>query len=210
MTLELQAAAIVKEARQRSGLTQRELAQRAGTSQSVVARIESGQTSPSVTTLRRLLDAAGTETRIELGPMLRPATPPPGTDQDPAHPLVEPRLHTDVTQAAELATPPAPGTEPATKAPNVFTVDLEDWYQGLEIDMDDWAGFAPRVEVGMRVLLGLLADANVRATFFVLGWQAERTPSLIRELARQGHEVASHGYSHRFVYRQSPEQFRAE
>lgn len=94
--------------------------------------------------------------------------------------------------------------------PDVFTVDLEDWYQGLEIDIDDWSGFAPRVERGLRVLLDLLDDANVRATFFVLGFQAARTPELIREVARRGHEIASHGYTHRFVYRIGRDSFRDE
>ncbi len=93
---------------------------------------------------------------------------------------------------------------------NVFSVDVEDWYQGLEIDMDDWGPFAPRLESGLRVLLDLLAEADVRATFFVLGWQAEKTPHVVRELATRGHEIASHGYSHRFVYRQTPEVFRRE
>jgi polysaccharide deacetylase family protein (PEP-CTERM system associated) len=60
------------------------------------------------------------------------------------------------------------------------------------------------------VLLELLDQAGVRATFFVLGWQAERTPHLVPRLAAMGHEIASHGYSHRFVYSQGPEQFRSE
>jgi polysaccharide deacetylase family protein (PEP-CTERM system associated) len=93
---------------------------------------------------------------------------------------------------------------------NVFTVDLEDWYQGLEIDMDRWDGFAPRMERGMSVLLDLLDEAGARATFFVLGRQAELSREVVREVARRGHEVASHGYSHRFVYRQSPQEFRSE
>src|SRR5262245_24185785 len=95
-------------------------------------------------------------------------------------------------------------------APNVFSVDVEDWYQGLEIDMDDWARFAPRLERGLQPLLDLLAEARVRATFFVLGWQAERNPGIVRDLAARGHEVASHGWSHRFVYRQAPDVFRTE
>ena len=59
-------------------------------------------------------------------------------------------------------------------------------------------------------LLGLLDDAGTRATFFVVGWQAERTPALVREVARHGHEIACHGYSHRFVYRLTPAEFREE
>jgi polysaccharide deacetylase family protein (PEP-CTERM system associated) len=93
---------------------------------------------------------------------------------------------------------------------NAFTVDLEDWYQGLEIDIDDWHRFTPRVERGLKVLLDLLDEARVRATFFVLGHQAERTPALIRDLAARGHEIASHGWTHRFVYRIGRESFRDE
>lgn len=74
MTWDLDAAALVSEARRLSGLTQRALATRAGTSQSVVARIERGRTSPSVGTLRRLLAAAGVEPRVELQPVAPAAT----------------------------------------------------------------------------------------------------------------------------------------
>ena len=93
---------------------------------------------------------------------------------------------------------------------HVFTVDVEDWYQGLDFDMDQWARFAPRLETGLARLLDLLAAAGARATFFVVGWQAERTPGIVREIARQGHEIACHGYSHRFVYRLTPATFREE
>jgi len=93
---------------------------------------------------------------------------------------------------------------------HVFTVDVEDWYQGLDLDMGEWSRFAPRLETGLSRLLGLLADAGARATFFVVGWQADRTPDLVREIARQGHEIACHGYSHRFVYRLDPATFREE
>jgi len=93
---------------------------------------------------------------------------------------------------------------------NVFSVDLEDWYQGLEIDIEHWGAYPTRIETGLDVLLDLLEKANVRATFFVLGWQAERTPHLVPRLVARGHEIASHGWSHRFVYRQGAEQFRSE
>jgi len=56
----------------------------------------------------------------------------------------------------------------------------------------------------------LLAESGTIATFFVLGYQAEKTPSLIRQIADRGHEIASHGYSHRFVYQQTPAQFQSE
>ena len=93
---------------------------------------------------------------------------------------------------------------------HVFTVDVEDWYQGLDFDTGEWARFAPRLETGLSRLLELLADAGARATFFVVGWQADRTPGLVREIARQGHEIACHGYSHRFVYRLDRATFREE
>ncbi len=93
---------------------------------------------------------------------------------------------------------------------NALTIDFEDWYQGLEIPSSRWAGFEERIDrVGHR-LLGLLADANVRATFFVLGVVAEQHPELIREIAAAGHEVGTHGYSHTPVYHLSPTDFRDE
>ena len=93
---------------------------------------------------------------------------------------------------------------------NVFSVDLEDWFQGLEIDMKYWAAYAPRLRAGLDPLLDLLEQYSTRATFFVLGYQAERTPDIIRDLAGRGHEIASHGYSHRFVYTQTPAEFRSD
>ena len=93
---------------------------------------------------------------------------------------------------------------------NVFSVDLEDWYQGLEIDLNDWGRFAPRLERGLDPLLELLDHARVTATFFVLGHEAERAPDLIRRVAAAGHEIASHGWSHRFVYRQTRDEFARE
>jgi len=93
---------------------------------------------------------------------------------------------------------------------HIFTVDVEDWYQGLDLDMDEWARFTPRLETGLGRLLDLLADAGARATFFVVGWQADRTPGIVREIARRGHEIACHGYTHRFVYRLTPATFREE
>ena len=93
---------------------------------------------------------------------------------------------------------------------NAFTVDWEDWYQGLEIDMDHWDGFADRLSVGTERLLALLADADVRATFFVLGRAAQSAPALLRKIRDAGHEIGTHGYSHRFVYALGAEQFRSE
>jgi polysaccharide deacetylase family protein (PEP-CTERM system associated) len=97
---------------------------------------------------------------------------------------------------------------------NAFTVDVEDYFQveafaGV-IDRATWEGYAPRVETNTRRVLDLLARHGVRGTFFVLGWVAQRYPALVREIAQAGHEVASHGMSHRLIYTQTPDVFRQE
>ena len=69
---------------------------------------------------------------------------------------------------------------------HIFTVDVEDWYQGLDLEMEEWARFAPRLETGLGRLLDLLAAAGARATFFVVGWQADRTPGIVRRSPGKG------------------------
>src|SRR5438128_3404014 len=93
---------------------------------------------------------------------------------------------------------------------NALTVDFEDWYQGLEIPHTEWEGYEDRiVGVGQR-LLRLFDEAGARATFFILGYVAEKQPGIIKEIAAAGHEIATHGYSHSFIYQQTPQQFREE
>lgn len=93
---------------------------------------------------------------------------------------------------------------------NALTIDFEDWYQGLEIPHTQWGEFEERIVSTGQRLLELFAQAKVRATFFVLGYVAERHPQLIREIADAGHEIGTHGYSHTFIYQQTPQEFRAE
>ena len=93
---------------------------------------------------------------------------------------------------------------------NAFTVDLEDWYQGLEIGPEDWSGYEDRLRIGSERLLQLLGDASVRASFFVLGCAGERDPDLIRHIHDQGHEIGTHGYGHRLVYQLDQEEFRRD
>jgi len=93
---------------------------------------------------------------------------------------------------------------------NAFTVDLEDWYQGLEIDSSAWQGFESRLEQSTKTLLNLLEQHQVKATFFVLGRVAEQHPDLIKQIASAGHEIGCHGYSHQFLYKLSPAELRAE
>jgi polysaccharide deacetylase family protein (PEP-CTERM system associated) len=97
---------------------------------------------------------------------------------------------------------------------NAMTVDVEDYFHvaalASAIDRKDWDRCERRVERNTRRLLALFAEHDLCATFFVLGWVAERHPALVREIAAAGHEVASHGYSHQLVYRQTPGEFRRE
>ena len=97
---------------------------------------------------------------------------------------------------------------------NAFTVDVEDYFHVTAfadaIDRGSWGKREPRVERNTRALLELLAERGIQATFFVLGWVAQRYPQLVREIAAQGHEVASHGLSHQLIYRQSKTEFRQE
>jgi len=97
---------------------------------------------------------------------------------------------------------------------NALTVDVEDYFHvsafSKSIDQNDWDKHPLRVENNTRLLLDLFDEHEVKATFFVLGWVAERTRGLVKEIADRGHEVACHGYSHQLVYNQSPQVFREE
>lgn len=96
------------------------------------------------------------------------------------------------------------------RAINAFTVDLEDWFQGLTSTnplVERWPAYESRVVPATRKLLKLLHAHDVQATFFVLGYVAERQPDLIAEIVQGGHEIASHGYFHRFVYKLTPNEF---
>lgn len=99
---------------------------------------------------------------------------------------------------------------PGAAVTNALTVDLEDWYQGLQIESGRWSGYEDRLAPVTERLLALLADAGARATFFTLGHVAERHPEVVRAVVAAGHEVATHGYSHALVYEQRPEDFSAE
>ncbi len=97
---------------------------------------------------------------------------------------------------------------------NALTIDLEDWFQVSNLDQaigrENWDRCEQRLEGSTYRLLALLDEAAVKATFFVLGWNAERYPSLVREIKRRGHEVGLHGYQHHLVYQQTPVQFAWE
>lgn len=95
---------------------------------------------------------------------------------------------------------------------NVLTIDVEEYFQVTgfagRVSPAAWGQYPSRVVPATDLILDALERAEVRATFFVLGWVAERHPRLVRTLARAGHEIASHGYAHQLVTTQSPDQFR--
>lgn len=97
---------------------------------------------------------------------------------------------------------------------NALTIDVEDYFQvaalAEAVDRKDWPSMEYRVEANTDRLLELFSERDVKATFFTLGWVAERSPELIRRIQNAGHEIASHGYSHQLVYNQTPEVFRDE
>lgn len=102
----------------------------------------------------------------------------------------------------------------ANAVTHAMTVDVEDYYQVAAfanvIKPAEWTQWPSRVEENTEKLLQLFDDAGIRITFFILGWVAERHPELVRRIQAQDHEIASHGYSHQLIYRQTPEVFRDE
>ena len=97
---------------------------------------------------------------------------------------------------------------------NVMSIDLEDWFCVYNlsriIPYADWDRCESRVERNTSRLLALFARHKVQATFFVLGWVADRFPDLIREIERAGHEIGSHGYAHRLLTYMTPEEIRVD
>ncbi len=103
---------------------------------------------------------------------------------------------------------------PAMTITNALTVDVEDYFHvaalAPNIHRDTWTSRESRVVGNTQRLLAIFEQFDVRGTFFVLGWVAERYPQLVRDIAARGHEIACHGFSHRLVYEQSPKEFYEE
>ena len=97
---------------------------------------------------------------------------------------------------------------------NAMTVDVEDYFQVSAFEnrvrRKDWDSYPLRVGRNVETILKLFADYHVHATFFVLGWVAERQPEIVKRIAAAGHEIASHGYGHQRVNFRSPDQFRTD
>jgi polysaccharide deacetylase family protein (PEP-CTERM system associated) len=97
---------------------------------------------------------------------------------------------------------------------NGLSFDIEDWFQvenlkGV-ISCDDWECCDLRVIQNTRKILRVLSKHQTRATFFILGWIAEKCPSLLKQIDAEGHEIASHGYGHELIYKLTPEAFYSD
>ena len=105
-------------------------------------------------------------------------------------------------------------TERPSSVRAALSIDVEDWFhtdnmRGV-IGRDEWEGCELRVERNTMRMLEIIDACNARATFFILGWVAEKLPDLVRTIAAAGHEVASHGHGHEHVYSLRPSEFRSD
>ncbi len=98
--------------------------------------------------------------------------------------------------------------------PIALSFDVEDWFTVRNmrdaISEVDWQNQDLRVQIGMKFILDSLAEKNIKATFFILGWIADQCPELVRKISDQGHEIACHGYSHTPIDLLTPEAFEAD
>ncbi len=98
---------------------------------------------------------------------------------------------------------------------NYLTIDVEDYYHVSafenNIKFEEWGNFESRVVNNTRRILNILSEAGeTKATFFILGWVAEKHPEIVNEIDSEGHEIACHSYRHRLVYNMSPDEFRSD
>jgi polysaccharide deacetylase family protein (PEP-CTERM system associated) len=97
---------------------------------------------------------------------------------------------------------------------NALTIDVEDYFQvnafANHVRQEQWDSYPLRVDVNTRRILDMLDSFSIKATFFILGWVAERLPALTKEIHRRGHEIACHGYGHELIYSIGPGRFRAD
>ncbi|PIE36059.1 polysaccharide deacetylase family protein [candidate division KSB3 bacterium] len=94
---------------------------------------------------------------------------------------------------------------------NALTFDIEDYYQveafKAHIAYEEWSSYPSRVVENTKKITDILDERGVKATFFILGWVAERFPDMVKHIAGNGHEIATHGYAHQMVYKQNKEEF---
>lgn len=91
---------------------------------------------------------------------------------------------------------------------NILQIDVEDWYHDLNIK--DWKLYEDRVVQNTCLVLDLLKEAKVEATFFVLGYVAEHFPELVKRIKNENHEIATHGYAHESILKQTPAEFESD
>ena len=91
---------------------------------------------------------------------------------------------------------------------NILTIDVEDWYMDTDISM--WDLYEDRVVQCTQKVLDILDETNTKATFFVVGYVAERYPELVKDIRDRGHEIGTHGYSHTPITRQTPLEFEED
>lgn len=100
------------------------------------------------------------------------------------------------------------------KLKNAMTVDVEDYFQVSafenHVERDSWNGLNTRVEANIDRILMIFSESNISATFFTLGWIAERHPAMVKKIVNAGHELASHGYSHIRIAQQKVKEFRED
>ena len=103
---------------------------------------------------------------------------------------------------------------PVVPIRNAMTIDVEDYFQvsafATSIKREDWPGMRCRVEHNVARILDLLGRAGIHATFFTLGWIAQRYPTMVRQIVAAGHELASHGYAHQRACEQTPGEFACD
>jgi polysaccharide deacetylase family protein (PEP-CTERM system associated) len=97
---------------------------------------------------------------------------------------------------------------------NILSIDVEEWFQVENLKQaiapKGWAYCEKRLPFNILEILALLEEKGIKATFFVLGWIAEKYPQIVETIDQKGHEIASHGYAHKLVFTQSEEEFRED
>ena len=97
---------------------------------------------------------------------------------------------------------------------NALSFDVEEWFHNNNMERyvsrSQWDRYESRIERNMEPILSLLEAKKTLATFFILGWVAQRHPVMVKKIAEKGHEIATHGWSHMRAYQQSPDEFEAE
>ncbi|MFH1860966.1 MAG: XrtA system polysaccharide deacetylase [bacterium] len=94
---------------------------------------------------------------------------------------------------------------------NALSFDVEDWYQSiLSIPFEQWDEYEDRLTPNLNKILPILDEHHIKATFFILGYVARKTPEIVKMIHQSGHEIAVHGYNHRLLYQLTPDEFRED